>query len=351
MRIAILTDTHFGARNDSQQFLDYFLDFIENQFLPECEKQNITKILHLGDLMDRRKFVNYNTLNQVRERFFQRLQEKEMTMWCLIGNHDTYYKNTNNINSLRELFSDRFSCFVPIETPCVLDEFDGIKIGMVPWINKENEKECVDFIHSCEADILCGHFELNGYEVMRGVKFENGMDPKILSRFDRVLSGHFHTRHTKNNVHYLGTPYQITFSDLNENKGFYILDTETKELEFIKNNRKMFLSIEYYDKTFETIDNFKDFENKYIKLFVREKKSQTKFDTFIENLYDAKVGSLTVIEDENNIEENIEVADMSLDTLTLIYKEAEDFYSSIEGIDVNKLKRLIQDIYMEALSE
>ena len=201
MQIAILTDTHFGARNDSQQFLDYFLEFIENQFIPECKERNIKHILHLGDLMDRRKFVNYNTLNQVRERFLRRLQEEDIKMWCLIGNHDTYYKNTNNINSLNELFSDRFTCFVTIDKPQVLDIFGGLKIGMVPWINRENEVECMEFIHHCDADILCGHFELNGYEVLRGVKFDGGMDPKCLNKFDKVLSGHFHQMQKKNNVH------------------------------------------------------------------------------------------------------------------------------------------------------
>lgn len=349
MQYAILTDTHFGARNDSQQFLDYFLEFIENQFIPECEKRNIKNILHLGDLMDRRKFVNYNTLNQVRERFLQKLQDRGMTMWCLVGNHDTYYKNTNTINSLNELFGDRFTCFVPIDSPMEL-VLDGKKIAMVPWINKENEEQCHEFIKNTDASIICGHLELNGYEVLRGVKFDGGMDDNILRKFDRVLSGHFHQRHRKNNVHYLGTPYQITFSDLYEKKGFYIYDTETDELDFIENDRRMFLSIEYTDETYDTTSDLSEYENKYIKLFVKERKSQTKFDTFVENLYDAKVGSLTIVEEEQSHVVDEDVADMSLDTLSMIYKEAEDFYSSIEGIDVNKLKQLIQDIYMEAIS-
>jgi len=351
MKVAIITDTHFGARNDSQQFLEYFLDFIENQFLPECEKREIKNILHLGDLMDRRKFVNYNTLNQVRERFIQKLQDSEMSIWCLVGNHDTYFKNTINVNSLKELFSERFSCFVPIETPQTLD-LSGLKIGMVPWINKENEKECLDYINSCDADILCGHFELNGYEVMRGVKFDNGMDPRNLRRFDKVLSGHFHIRHQKNNVHYLGTPYQITFADMNEKKGFYILDTETKELEFVENTQKMFLSLHYTDELYDSNPDLSEYRDKYVKLFVGEKKNQSKLDDFIERMYNEKVSSLTIIEDDiSTQDETDKLADMSLDTLSMIYKEAEDFYSSIEGIDVNKLKRLIQDIYMEALSQ
>jgi len=348
MRIAILTDTHFGARNDSQQFLDYFLGFIENQFLPECEKQNIDTVLHLGDLMDRRKFVNFNTLNQVRERFIEKLEDRGMKMYCLIGNHDTYYKNTNEVNSLTELFGKRYECFVPIDTPQDIT-LGGKVFGMVPWINKENKEECDEFLKNSNADIMCGHFELSGYEVLRGVKFDGGMSDNLLRRFGEVWSGHFHMRHNKNNVRYLGTPYQITFSDLHEQKGFYVYDTESGDLDFISNNEKMFLHIDYTDET--DIDDLTKYENKYLKLFVKERKSQSKFDAFVDNLYDAKVGSLTIVENEETDIEDTEVADMSLDTLSLIYKEAEDFYETIEGINVSRLKRLIQEIYMEAISQ
>jgi UDP-2,3-diacylglucosamine pyrophosphatase LpxH len=245
MRIAILTDTHFGARNDSQQFLDYFLGFIENQFLPECEKQNIDTVLHLGDLMDRRKFVNFNTLNQVRERFIEKLEERNMKMYCLIGNHDTYFKNTNEVNSLTELFGKRYNCFVPIDKPTDIS-LGGKVFGMVPWINKENKEECDKFLEKSDLSV---------------------------------------------------------------------------------------------------------YENKYIKMFVLDGKSQSKLDAFVDMLYDAKVGSLTIVENDAGVIEDTDVADMSLDTLALIYKEAEDFYETIEGINVSKLKRLIQEIYMEALSQ
>ena len=349
MRFAILTDTHFGARNDSQQFLDYFLGFIENQFLPECEKQNIDTVLHLGDLMDRRKFVNFNTLNQVRERFIEKLEERNIKMYCLIGNHDTYYKNTNEVNSLTELFGKRYECFIPIDSPTDIT-LGGKVFGMVPWINKENKEECDEFLKNSNADIMCGHFELSGYEVLRGVKFDGGMSDNLLRRFSEVWSGHFHMRHSKNNVRYLGTPYQITFSDLHEQKGFYVYDTESGDLDYIENDERMFLHIDYTDET--NIDDLSEYENKYLKLFVRERKSQSKFDTFVDNLYDAKVGSLTIIEnDDSTVIEDTEVADMSLDTLSLIYKEAEDFYETIEGINVSRLKRLIEEIYMEALSQ
>ena len=44
---------------------------------------------------------------------------------------------------------------------------------------------------------MCGHFELSGYEVLRGVKFDGGMSDNLLRRFDEVWSGHFHMRHIR----------------------------------------------------------------------------------------------------------------------------------------------------------
>ena len=44
MKIAIITDTHFGARNDSVQFDEYFYQFYEGQFFPYLQKNNIKTV-------------------------------------------------------------------------------------------------------------------------------------------------------------------------------------------------------------------------------------------------------------------------------------------------------------------
>ena len=41
MKIAILNDTHAGARNSSEIFLDYFGRFYSEVFFPYCEKHGI----------------------------------------------------------------------------------------------------------------------------------------------------------------------------------------------------------------------------------------------------------------------------------------------------------------------
>ena len=180
MKIAIITDTHFGARNDSQLFLDHFGDFFTGLFFPTLRRYDINTVIHVGDLLDRRKYINFNTLSSVRENFMEPLKKMDITIHCIIGNHDTYYKNTNDLNSVKELFADKYDNFILYEKPETVN-FDGFDIALLPWINKENHDKSLDFINSTTAQWLIGHLELDGYEVFRGIKYEGGLDPKIFN--------------------------------------------------------------------------------------------------------------------------------------------------------------------------
>ena len=347
MKIALINDTHFGARGDSQLFFDYFMKFFDEVFFPYLEENDIKTVIHAGDLMDRRKFVNFSILNQVRARFINKLKENNIDFHCILGNHDVYYRNTNNVNSVSELFSNDINIY---ETPSI-QNFDGLDIALVPWVNKENREECIKFIKTAAAPILVGHLELNGYQVMRGVKYSGGMDSKIFERYEKVLSGHFHCRQEKDNVYYMGTQYQITFADLEERKGFHVLDTETREIEFIENPNKMFHKL-YYNDEEGPIDSknldFGDLTDCYVRLDVEYKKHPYSFDQFMDKLYEAGVAKITTVEESIDVLDNEEdLLDMAQDTVTLINNEI-DLMEEVE--DKTKLKKLIKDLYMESLS-
>ena len=186
MKLPIITDTHFGARNDSPVFMEHFMRFFDRVFFPWVETHQPSAILHLGDFLDRRKFVNFSTLNAVREGFVKRLEKTGAQFHVLLGNHDIFYKNTSSVNSLRELFSDRF---VVYEKPQVV-EFDRRPLALLPWINKENEAEAIDFIKTAPTDILCGHLELHGFNVLKNTPFDGGMNPDLFKRYSAVYTGH-----------------------------------------------------------------------------------------------------------------------------------------------------------------
>ena len=347
MKIAIINDTHFGARGDSQIFFDYFMRFFDDVFFPDLEEHNIDTIIHAGDLMDRRKFINFNILNQVRTRFMDKLKSKNIKMHCILGNHDVYYRNTNEINSIRELFSNDLTLY---EKPEVVN-FDGLDIALLPWVNKTNKDQCVEFIKTASAPILIGHLELNGYQVMRGVDFQGGMDKDPFDRYEKVLSGHFHCRQEKENVYYMGTQYQITFSDLHEKKGFHVLDTESRDIEFIENPHMMFYCLTYNDSS-GPLDldslNFSNMKNAFVKIYIEHKKHPYSFDRYMDKLYEAGVSKITTVDDANNSSwQQEEIVDLAQDTVTLINNEVDQLE---EVKDKSKLKKLIKDLYMESLS-
>jgi len=347
VKIALINDTHWSARGDSQLFFDYFMKFFDDVFFPYVKENNIKTIIHAGDLMDRRKFVNFNILNQIRTKFFDVLKEEGIEMHCILGNHDVYYRNTNKVNSIRELFADDLFLY---EEPEVV-EFDGLNIALLPWVCKENYDQSIDFINGANAPILVGHLELQGYDVMRGVKYDGGMNPKLFDRYEQVFTGHFHCRQEHGNIYYMGTQYQITFADLHEQKGFHVFDTDTREIEFIPNPHKMFHAVRYNDENGPVDSNQFDCEylnGAYVKLYVEEKNHPYSFERFMDKLYDCGVAKITVVEEFDSSEwTQEEIVDLAQDTVTLINNEVD----SLEEVkDKDKMKRLIKDLYMESLT-
>ena len=248
MKIALLNDSHFGARNDSLIFDDYFHKFYDNIFFPYIEKHNIKTLIHLGDIVDRRKYINYRIAHNFRHKFLQRLWDKKIDTHIIVGNHDIYFRNTNDINAVQELCTAPDGVNEPwiYEEPKVVD-FDGLKLLMLPWINPENEEHSLKTLDTAQADILIAHLDLNGFVMVDGIRQMHGYDKKIVQRFEKTYSGHFHNKNDDGQVFYLGSQYEMTWADYNKQKGFHILDTETREIEFIKNHYTIFKKLIYDD--------------------------------------------------------------------------------------------------------
>ena len=347
MRGAILTDTHFGARNDSPIFLHHFFKFVDEVFFPYLKKEGITHMIHLGDLMDRRKFVNFATLHETRERFVNRLVSERIKTTILLGNHDTYFRNTSSINSVEELFGELADKGIDIiKNPSEL-ELGGTKFLLLPWINRNNEDDTNNLILKTDAPIVLGHLELMGYEVLRGTQFHEGIDPGRFSGFEAVYTGHFHCKQSKGNVHYLGTPYQITFGDLNETKGFHVFDTQDRTMEFVENPLHIFTETQYDDTVndYTVMPSMAHFKETFVRVRVLRKKNQTQFNMFMDTINSVGAHGVTVIEDRNSETELSTTVDVSKDTLALINTE-------VDNLDIpnpSKLKLIIRDLYNESL--
>lgn len=351
MKIALINDTHAGARGDNPIFNEYFFKFWENVFFPYLKENNISQICHLGDVVDRRKFINFVILNSWRKRFFDVLKREEITMDVIVGNHDVTYKNTNEINAMHELFDHYDNINVLIEPRDV--EYDGTSIAMVPWINVSNYEQSMEFLKNSKSEIVFGHFEIAGFEMDRGNICHTGLDVKSFDRFDMVLSGHFHHKSTNGNIHYLGNQYEMTWADYNDQRGFHVFDTDTRELTFIPNPYRMFHKLSYDDgqQDFEYWKNYnyEELKDCYVKVVVVNKQNPYLFDKVIDDLYKAGVADIAIVEDltDTALDVDEDIINQAEDTMTILNKYIDGLTLNVEP---DKLKNIMRELYVESLN-
>ena len=347
MKVAIITDQHFGARNDSIAFLDFFEKFYDNTFFPALDANSIDTVLVLGDTFDRRKYVNFYALDRAKKMFFDKLEERGIRVHMLAGNHDTYYKNTNEVNSPDLLLVEYGNIDVISKPETIV--IDGTSICMMPWICPENYQESLDHITNTKAEICMGHFEIAGFAMHRGMESNDGLAKETFQKFDLVFSGHYHHRSSDKHIHYLGNPYELTWQDYNDPRGFHLFDLDTRELEFICNPYRMFERIEYNDKDQEPVDlDALELEQKYVKLVVVNKNDFYKFDKFIQKLYNKGCHEIKIIEDMSEFQEGEIGEEINLeDTLSVL----SHYVDSIEtDVDKEQIKTYMRTLYTEAVN-
>ena len=351
MKICILGDTHFGARGDSLDFHKYFEKFYDEVFFPYLKENNINTVFQMGDLFDRRKFINFNSLHLSRKYFFDKLRDNNIEFHALVGNHDVAFKNTLEVNSPSLLLKEYENVRLYEQVQTI--SYDGIPIDIVPWICDENQQEIFEAIKNTKSQIAFGHFEIAGFEMDKGNVSETGVDKNVFNHYDIVLSGHFHHKSTDGNITYVGTPYEMTWADYNDPKGFHIFDTDTRQLEFIQNPYRMFHKINYDDgeQDFEFWKkyDYDSLKETYIKVVVLNKQNPYLFDNVIDNIYKASVADLSIVEDFNDtlIDDDQDIIDQAEDTMTILSKYIDNLTLDVEP---DKLKGVMRELYIEALN-
>ena len=346
MKIALLNDTHFGCRNDNPAFIEFQNKFYNEQFFPYLQQNNIKCLVHLGDVVDRRKFINHNTAHNFKKVFWDRLDDMGIETHVIIGNHDTYYKNTNEVNAMQNL---NISKDTVVYTHATDVELDGLKILFIPWICDDNHAETIRTIGNSTATICMGHLEISGFEMHNGHMNEQGLEKSMFKRFEKVMSGHFHKKSDDGHIFYLGTQYEMTWSDYMCPKGFHIFDTATRELSRVENPNRMFKKIIYNDKqtNYDDLD-IKEFNHTFLKIFISDKTDTDMFERFMDRLYNhINVHAIDVIEDPTDIGASVSenILEQGEDTLTFLgnYIDQADI-----KLDKQKLKQFAKELYMEA---
>lgn len=344
MRVGVISDLHWGVRSNSLFFLDKMEEFYYGFFIPYLKDAGIDTIWILGDVFENRKQINIQVLNRA-QNFFQTLHSEMFDVYCISGNHDYFFKNTNDVGSLAPVLKP-FPNVRYVHTYDTI-KFDETPVGFISWISPEIKEDALRWIQTVDTSILCGHFEINSFEIIKGVTCHSGFEPGIFERFDCVLSGHFHIRARSGVINYLGNPYQTNWSEAGFDKGFHVFDTRTKNLEFVKNPINIYDVIHYNDDL--DIVNFdaEQHRDKIIRIFAENGRSKNKKK--LELLVDAITNvcqSVELIEDREVLIDD-DGNTVIGDTSQLIRQFLTN--CEVEHIDRNLLERIVFDVYREAL--
>lgn len=353
MKLALITDTHFGIRNDNTSFINNNKKFFGELFFPYLKEHNIDTVIHLGDLVDRRKYINFNTSKHMREDFLDPLKSLGIKTHIIVGNHDTYYKNTNEVNSLRELVDGKYENIVLYDRHATEVVFDGTPILFIPWICDDNRDQVLTKLQDSTAAIAMGHLEISGFEMYKGSIVSHGEDRNSFDRFDLVFSGHYHHRSTDGSIYYLGAHAEFTWSDYDDPRGFHIFDTVTREVTFVQNPYKIFKKVWYNDQTEDyskPTTDFSEFTGSIVKVVVTSRTNMYWFDKFITAIEEALPLEIQIVEDHLNLalEDDQDIVDEAESTLDICKKYISN--AELKSVNKEKLSNFVTDLYLEAMS-
>ena len=341
---------HLGVRGDSKIFLDHQERFFNEIFFPYLDKHKIDTVLDLGDTFDRRKYINYVTLGRAKKFFFDQLQSRGIEYHAVVGNHSVYYTNTNEVNSMDLLLQEYENFNIYRDEPVELT-FGSTNVIMVPWITKTNSETSLQAIRNSNAHICMGHFDIVGFEMLKGAICDHGLSKELFTSYEQVYSGHFHHPSEYGNINYLGAPYEMTWSDYQGKRGFRVLDTETRNLNWVLNPFAIYHKIDYDDKdmTIEDIANLDmtNIKDAYIKVIVKNRTNPYIYDLFINKLTDGGAADVKSVDDSLDLEDSgvDDILDETKDTKDILH----DYVRSIDTkADKTRIKELIDELYSEA---
>lgn len=349
-KVILLGDVHVGVRGDSQIFREFQNIFFQEIFFPYCIENDIKEVWQVGDFFDKRKTINFLTLYNTRTEILEKFIEYDIQLHIIMGNHDQYYRNDRSINSLRELILGKYDSHITI-----YDDLTTVNVGgnmttdIIPWLNPNDVEEFNNYVSKSVSPYAFGHFELSGFEMMKGHTIKHGMDMELLNKYDEVYSGHYHTKSERDNIRYLGVPYEMSWSDYDDEKGFYVLETDTQYLTFIRNPFILHKKITYNNNSEELIERIGEYEDTFVKVNVIGKEDSEVYELFLTHLYNVNPFDVSITESHITADDvDTESLDVE-DSLSILLRSVEVIQD--EAIDNNLLGVMVRELHTEALSQ
>ena len=222
-------------------------------------------VVDMGDTFDSRKGVDFSALAWAKNNYYDRLKDMGILVHTIVGNHTAYYKNTNDVNAVDLLLREYDN--VPVYSEPTEISLDKLKVLLIPWINSENQEKSFSLIKNSNCKVAMGHLELNGFRAHRGHVMDHGHESDLYNKYERVFSGHYHTRSDNGKIFYLGNPYEMFWSDVNDPRGFNVLvskatDAGSEPIDCFTISTPTLSAHQLFDVS--------QYENKIVKVIVRK---------------------------------------------------------------------------------
>lgn len=352
MQVLIIGDLHWGARSDNVAFLEHYAAYFRDQFFKILRVLKPDAVVQVGDVFDKRSYLNVNTLYYARKYFIDPLRESGIPSYVLTGNHDTYFKNTSRVNSLQEVYG---CCHSQSPSFQVIWEPLETEFGLlVPWIAPDEQENSLLAIEHSKARYCFGHFDIPGFYMSGGKKSEHGFQRSMFAKFTRVISGHYHGRQNDGNIFYCGVPYEKSWEDHGQWIGIHLLDTDTGAIKAIPNPVRMHYQLDFTDGALSEASDIdpSNLEKKIVRLVVHDTKHAVKLERLIQKISAAKPESLSVVHkaltiNSEQVLEEIKVADPD-DTVTTITNYI-DRLDGVPATERTQVKDLLLTLHSQAI--
>ena len=341
-KIAIVGDIHVGARNSNKTVEKWQNKFFDDLFFPYLKEHGIKTVFQLGDFFDNRKWINVQSVDNMYEHIVKPSVDNAIEWNILVGNHDIPLKNTLKGHT-PGMMLNHYPGFNVYDEPVTIP-VDDREFTLVPWICKDNLEKILKVIRD-GGDTILGHFEITGALMHPGAFCQDGLKISDFKNWKRMWSGHFHSQSLTENIHYMGTPYQMNWSDASTKHGFWVFNTTDESLQFVENPYRYFHRIYWNDGSNYPLETIKD---GYVKVTVQKKTDFEIFEKFVDQINFNSPFEMKVIESyEEYNQENVQDLIHVSTTEELISEYIEDVATSTSKEAITK-KML--EIYHEAMS-
>lgn len=223
-KLAMMTDIHIGARNNSVQHNEDCLNFID-WFIEKVKEEKPSHIAFLGDFFENRNQINVKTLNYASQ-VCRKLDSLGIPIIFIVGNHDLYHRQDRTIYST-DIFAD-FKNFLMVNEPMRLSR----DFFVAPFLFRSEYPDMVADINA--SKYVLGHFEFRNFVVTGATRLmDHGPDADDFAGPKYIFSGHFHKRQANKNIIYIGNTFPTNFGDAGDTeRGCCIFDVENEDVYF-----------------------------------------------------------------------------------------------------------------------